>query len=425
MKCEFPLLCGALLLSVFRSEKDSNFHFSFIDHENMSFLYSEYELCMLYHIPYSAIKPHLALHLQPYCQKYPKTLSFDSITNISIPPNCFLNGLNWANKDSLYGYFSQHFPRFHSFNSSCVSYNFTQRSGFRKQWNLPSPIHSHGHSGDLMRYLLSQGIHSIFFVGDSLTRQSHHFLECDLLRNGNHVVKNSVFQLKDDSTASERVLFTTLPRPDFDYLYDVNRRKGDVYMHLTSYFESQLGNSSSVYHSDKSTSRRMVVVFEAGAVRLGTNISLAEMILIEVARSVLDFTKKYPIHIFVFRETSAQHFSHSIGGNYIGDAYHAPYSSPESPSYCCTLRNAMRIQGDRANAVLKLALTSIDFSWKHRLGWIPFFEYSLSFYDLHVERRVPDCTHWVYSPNMFDILWFELRQEIERKADKSTGGTSL
>ena len=55
MKCEFPLLCGALLLSVFRSEKDSNFHFSFIDHENMSSLYSEYELCMLNQIPYSEI----------------------------------------------------------------------------------------------------------------------------------------------------------------------------------------------------------------------------------------------------------------------------------------------------------------------------------------------------------------------------------
>lgn len=58
--------------------------------------------------------------------------------------------------------------------------------------------------------------------------------------------------------------------------------------------------------------------------------------------------------------------------------------------------------------------SSVD--WMSIVGWIPFHDISKRLYDMHVEYRpkqaAVDCTHFVFSPLTYDILWWQIRHSL-------------
>ena len=57
--------------------------------------------------------------------------------------------------------------------------------------------------------------------------------------------------------------------------------------------------------------------------------------------------------------------------------------------------------------------TALDSNWLHHIGWINLFNLTLSLCDLHVEnKKGSDCTHYMYTPTSFDLLWYEMYRSL-------------
>lgn len=160
--------------------------------------------------------------------------------------------------------------------------------------------------------------------------------------------------------------------------------------------------------------------------------------LLKVARDIS--SRQQPVKI-VFRETSSQSFTGSLGGYF-------RYDLPASPSsFCCskpagTGANAKVWNADidsnptrnnsyshtthsvpplqrlewRNRLVLNL-LHSLDPHWPSLIGWLPFFRTSALLWDLRAEwnqaTELSDCTHFVYSPLAFRSLWEEVHNILQ------------
>ena len=51
------------------------------------------------------------------------------------------------------------------------------------------------------------------------------------------------------------------------------------------------------------------------------------------------------------------------------------------------------------------------------IGFVRMYETTRRLYDMHVETHhgsSPDCTHFIYHPRLFDALWFEIKNVLER-----------
>ena len=119
--------------------------------------------------------------------------------------------------------------------------------------------------------------------------------------------------------------------------------------------------------------------------------------------------KKKDTVLIAFRETTAQHFSGSNGGLYdTNNRYRNVNSQTTSiDNYCCTKVDANNIVSNWRNIRFKESLDKLDSNWKSLIGWIPLFNLTLKYFDLHQELRYDniDCTHFLYIPFMFLPLW--------------------
>lgn len=58
-----------------------------------------------------------------------------------------------------------------------------------------------------------------------------------------------------------------------------------------------------------------------------------------------------------------------------------------------------------------------DSQWRAHIGWVPFFNESVHLSDLreeynYVSRKV-DCTHFIYTPFAYNVLWKNIRKAVE------------
>mgnify|MGYP003385719073 CR=1 len=101
-----------------------------------------------------------------------------------------------------------------------------------------------------------------------------------------------------------------------------------------------------------------------------------------------------------------------VGGDYFGDSYLPVNSTQRLKPFCCVTPDpidAIMDQGWRNRDVFNEA-SSLDPLWPHYMGWIRMFNHTMKMCDLKVEQnpnQPPDCTHFVYTPTSFDILWHE------------------
>lgn len=101
-----------------------------------------------------------------------------------------------------------------------------------------------------------------------------------------------------------------------------------------------------------------------------------------------------------------------IGGDYFGESLLPVNNTNDLKPFCCVTPNtdaAVVDQGWRNRDVVEDAY-SLDPHWHHYMGWIHMFNHTLKMCDLKVEQnpsQPPDCTHFVYTPTSFDILWYE------------------
>ena len=79
---------------------------------------------------------------------------------------------------------------------------------------------------------------------------------------------------------------------------------------------------------------------------------------------------------------------------------------------CCLPTEAGEL-GNFRNVALLAALDKVDPAWREYVGWIHFYHISQQVYNGHKDVE-QDCTHFSYSPLLFDPLWQEMEQELVR-----------
>ena len=113
-------------------------------------------------------------------------------------------------------------------------------------------------------------------------------------------------------------------------------------------------------------------------------------------------------HYIMFRETTSQCFNRATG------SFHGLDSLVENATdkpFCCVTPDFDYAQAQQwQNKDVLKAAHGLDRHWRNYIGWIHIFNHTLHMCDLRVEQNPsmpPDCTHFVYTPTSFDILWYE------------------
>lgn len=64
------------------------------------------------------------------------------------------------------------------------------------------------------------------------------------------------------------------------------------------------------------------------------------------------------------------------------------------------------------------SFNELDRNWSKSIGWIPFFDSSILLSDLRIEYdykfQLIDCTHFIYSPVAYEILWWQMSNSINK-----------
>lgn len=131
--------------------------------------------------------------------------------------------------------------------------------------------------------------------------------------------------------------------------------------------------------------------------------------LIPYINALIDIAETVPHqrNAIFFRETMAQHYRD--GGMFNRHTY--------AEDNCCYPLPAAGITTNwYRDAFLKSYHSiAVDFHSKG-IGYIPAYEMSMPWFDLHVEGG--DCTHFAYHPFMMDALWHATGTEIGRVMQK-------
>jgi len=154
-----------------------------------------------------------------------------------------------------------------------------------------------------------------------------------------------------------------------------------------------------------------IILFNYGLHYMGRQLN---EVLNITAHSLLTYAKMYHAagHLFVFRETSAQHFFGTDSGDYWmpTPANMLKYNvTNNNTKFCCEphedVGNRMYVRDEQ----LQLLLYQIDPHWRKYILWIDFYRISNQkpVYGSHMEtntRVVYDCTHYSYSAPLQGLL---------------------
>lgn len=109
-----------------------------------------------------------------------------------------------------------------------------------------------------------------------------------------------------------------------------------------------------------------------------------------------------------------------LDGHYVKESVQ---NKSKSSKFCCTLPTSNPYESSNwRNQLVRETLESLDKNWKQILGYLSFYSTTLSLYDLHLEydinKKVVDCTHFIYVPFSFSFLWNEIVEECLRLVQK-------
>lgn len=346
--------------------------------------------------------------------------------------------------------------------SSCspseTSRNLSNRPSVWNYWSgLPLSTHRFGYSGELLTTLRQYNIQKLVFMGDSMSHQMSRFFICDLIRRGvtyktinatmflfgpyswNRMIwsekdgemksMNSLDVIETDGNAAlidiyykvRQIVWQcgSVKTPSYSNLSAATSLcnasapatkliLSELRQSLVSYMVDCFKNHSSV---SKAVDEGTVFVVNHGLhfpLKIFSD-SIAEAVII-FAKYVRDQARRLNVPMFViFRETTAQHFVVSQQGKY----------NKGHPNKCCgpTSNRGLELED---SVWLQDSLDRLAPSWRTVLGWSSAYHHTAPLYDLHLEGG--DCTHFIWHPLSWDVMWWQLKTDVVRHI-KDVGGS--
>ena len=322
-------------------------------------------------------------------------------------------------------------------NSKCNFRAFHEREGTKKRWIRTSddyiiPIKYKSPLTDLFNTLVNNTVDSIMFIGDSVTVQTALMLYCDahcdrLISKIHHKDKIIAF---DDASKYQEVLIANIL---FSKLRNFPPCIYEACTEDIAYKKSYEHTYNILYkYHNKNKNTIKLFIFNEGLHLYRSN--MMSQIVNGTAHALWDFatnTAYSTSNIVFFRESPAQHFN-TLSGHYHGQPTfynnnthntHNTHNKQQSSHipYCCSkapLPAGITHDIYRTSDILfQHTFQSIDPQWRTHIGWLPFYNDTMAFHDLHLENGFEgafDCTHYFYIPHMFNMLYIRIRNEFIR-----------
>jgi hypothetical protein len=237
---------------------------------------SPYELCILNHST-------TTISNNPHSSCASEKKSTNKI--LQIPPGCYVTDYSWdrgsfQHTSLITTFKGKLFPtQPHSTNTSnnlpwklsCITRNLYERRGLLNSWVLPRSNKTtdinyyYGYTSELLSTMHQYHIDTIYFIGDSMTRQIFFYFKCDVEReiSKNKLITNITVVIYPTNTSSVNITFVLLPKPDYRLIYHdalINKHGYQMIVdHYTTYFHTYISNT---------TSNTSLILFDAGSTRL-------------------------------------------------------------------------------------------------------------------------------------------------------------
>lgn len=284
------------------------------------------------------------------------------------------------------------------------------------------------YAGDLLSSMILNGADRYILVGDTMTNQKGKFLGCDLARSDGIVIANTKNDLLDVNlhprSSAEFYLEPTNPlipplTKEKPFSISLNRYT------LPCPDEVNPDNPNCI--ADKDFSRRIYNTYKAEMLQylsgggVGNKKKVLELnfglhvvnegdLHKEYFEAILNIAKEGRGSFYVlWRETSAQHFAFRKNGLYFGENTGSNHSNSGFPPdhYCCDALSShdpssrYDVIADWRNVKARTFLDELDPLWSRYIGWVPFYDFTDTLYDMHLEANYAfnsDCTHLLYTP---------------------------
>ena len=109
-------------------------------------------------------------------------------------------------------------------------------------------------------------------------------------------------------------------------------------------------------------------------------------------------------------------FSEFLDGSYEWDKGEVRFEG-----FCCQAPIIDPHPNDWKTSDVIKSLNTLNSSWFEYIGWIPFFNTSILLSDLRIEYdykyNLVDCTHFIYSPIAYQIVWWDISLSIQTLKD--------
>lgn len=240
---------------------------------------------------------------------------------------------------------------------------------------------------------------SLLLVGDSVMQQFYSAMACELEREG---------VWKDPAK------FTNTD--ELQHVHGVPIKFLPVYHFVNSRWD-KIANAS-MHHLKKSIEK---LINDREGVMIVLNVGLHYVINPEAHFSRLDYQKQVTGALqylndlassplaqqkkirIIWRETSAQHFPTSNG-------YWPGVRYAKDMKLTCTPINDTSPDADWRNNDVAAIIRANQFT---KIRIIPFYDISLPLWSLHVNGHMRDCTHFCWTPMLYQSLFHSLRNEIK------------
>ena len=322
------------------------------------------------------------------------------------------------------------------------------RTGFWKYWSsLPTSTFAsiYGNAGyayELLNTIHNLGFTTVAFAGDSMAIQLGQHLLCRILRaNASSISYNTnrFFSMGPEG-GTATINFTPYKKLISNLsinLLDKKQKEVSVAVYKmpngigTSTIKGKYGlNGINTKCSSKNTTCRQEYATEyiySTTLRLiktgkkwGNTLHLFLLPIINkleweyepLARAVLDASIRLANinSAMIIIGPLNQHFAGSPRGLYTNN----PYSKEGQPA-CLPLPYPISEHPD--STYFKAALYKLNKNWEQSIGWYDIESMSAPWHDMHPELKATgwavDCTHFGYSPLMFDPFWMELNDYLK------------
>lgn len=288
-------------------------------------------------------------------------------------------------------------------------------------------ILSHHAARGLFNTLKGRNISTLLLWGDSVMNQFGHFLQCDLYRSGNTTLSDASmpttksFSFTDSKKSFNLVgVSPVLPCTTGNKLTSECAEDAEAF--ITRFILKVLDEAlkpKKRFHPGNTA-----VLFNTGLHMKENNFWAVSAVVEGLLR--VEAQRRHNTTFF-FMESSAQLFAYKEGGIFEGKTLKVSGTSIEAskegfnedftrerqqgivqpnmglsvkPGFCCDNRGGLN---NTRNELFLEAFRRLD--PVGRVGWIPIHQLTAQFRDLRAEAKGEDCTHFLYSPVAYAVLW--------------------